>query len=546
MSESTSELTVAARILDLLGELGVQELFGLPGVHNLPFWRDLGAGRPRIVGVRHEQTTVYAADGAARASGGLGVALTTTGPGAANAAGALGEAWFSCSPVLLIASEVSSQQRKPGKSRRLLHESPDQAAIFETISKAVYRPRTPQEVAEVLPEAVALALTFPRGPVYLDVPFDVLNMPCPPIPHPAALERAGAAEAEVRDAVEAIDAAEKVVIWVGGGAVASDAGDEVANLADALGAPVITTYGGRGILPPDHASSVSYPAHEPPVADLLREADLLLGVGSDFDAISTKAWTMPRPPKLVSINVDAADAAKDYQPDALVVADARATLEVLTPLLRRRDGAWADVPALREGVRAGLIDDPRTTSPMTLVSAVETGWPDGGRIVCDMAIGAYWVNAYARVPGVRRIQCPIGWGTLGYGLPAAIGPAAANLGPTLAIVGDGGVMYGLGELATLVQENLPVTLLIVDDGGYGMLRYDQIHDGDEERGVDLARPDFAALAESFGIPSYRMDGIDDGSLRDLLTECAAAGGPRVIWLNQTLIPPRTTSPRWND
>jgi thiamine pyrophosphate-dependent acetolactate synthase large subunit-like protein len=142
-----SEPVVARRVLEAAAAAGVAHVFGLPGVHNLAFWRERGAGLPAIVGVRHEQTTVYAADGLARATGGLGVALTTTGPGAANAAGAFGEAAASGSPVLLVASEISSGLARPGVRRGVLHESRDQAAIFEPLAKAVYRPRTPADVS---------------------------------------------------------------------------------------------------------------------------------------------------------------------------------------------------------------------------------------------------------------------------------------------------------------------------------------------------------------------------------------------------------------
>ncbi|WP_432974785.1 thiamine pyrophosphate-binding protein [Dactylosporangium sp. CA-233914] len=538
--------TVAARILDALAALGVDRVFGLPGVHNLPFWRELGPGRPSIIGVRHEQATVYAADGAARASGGLGVALTTTGPGAANAAGAFGEAWSSCSPVLVIASEIPTRLRKPGSTRRVLHECRDQAAIFEPLAKAVYRPRTPQEVGAAVRDAVTTALAFPRGPVYLDIPTDVLDLPGPQIVIPPGVTRPAPTAEQIAAAAAEIDAAERVIVWAGGGAIQSGASAQVGALARRLCAPVLTTYAGRGVLPADDPYLVGLPPHEPEVAKLLESADLMVAVGSDFDGIATKNWSMPRPPRLVAVNCDPADASKDYQPDVLVVADAATALDELIPAVRARTASWApELPALRSRIRADIRADSRTTTAMELVEAVEAGWPRDGRIVNDMAIGAYWVNAYADIYGPRRIQCPIGWGTLGYALPAAIGPASDGQGPVLAIVGDGGMMFALGELATIVQERLPITVLVVDDGGYGMLRYDQIHDGDEERGVDLHGPDFAQLAASFGITAIRRDCVDAG-LGAVLAECAEAKEPRLVWLRQKLIPPRTTSPRWND
>ena len=168
----------------------------------------------------------------------------------------------------------------------------------------------------------------------------------------------------------------------------------------------------------------------------------------------------------------------------------------------------------------------------------------GATVVVDMAIPGYWYGGYAAVAGPRRLQYPIGWGTLGYALPAAVGAAAARERPVLALCGDGGFMYAVGELAVLREQGLPVTVLVVDDGGYGMLRYDQDRAGDDHQGVDLLRPDFAALAASFGIPAVTLDGLP--GLERALTDALGSRAPRMVVLRLALTPPRTTSPRWHD
>ncbi|HET7070802.1 MAG TPA: thiamine pyrophosphate-dependent enzyme, partial [Nocardioides sp.] len=165
-------------------------------------------------------------------------------------------------------------------------------------------------------------------------------------------------------------------------------------------------------------------------------------------------------------------------------------------------------------------------------------------VVVDMTIPGYWYGGYGRIPGPRRLQYPIGWGTLGSALPASVGAAALRERPVLALCGDGGFMYAVGELAVLRQENLPVTVLVVDDGGYGMLRYDQDRAGDQHRGVDLYRPDLGAVASSFGIPSAVLHGVDE--LEAALADALAAREPRMVVLPLALTPPRTTSPRWHD
>jgi acetolactate synthase-1/2/3 large subunit len=165
-------------------------------------------------------------------------------------------------------------------------------------------------------------------------------------------------------------------------------------------------------------------------------------------------------------------------------------------------------------------------------------------VVLDMAIPGYWLAGYSPVAGPRRLQYPMGWGTLGYALPAALGPATMGA-PVLAVCGDGGFMFAVGELAAIVEARLPVVVLVVDDGGYGMLRYDQVRAGDPAEGVDFARPDFVALAAAFGISAQLVTDVGR-PLAAALAAAIAAGEPRLVVLNAALTPPRTTSPRWRD
>jgi thiamine pyrophosphate-dependent acetolactate synthase large subunit-like protein len=538
----SSSPPVARRILEAFAAAGVQTVFGLPGVHNLSFWRETGPDLPRIVGVRHEQTAVYAADGLARATGGLGVALTTTGPGAANAAGAFGEAAASGTPLVMVASEVSTKLARPGVSRGILHESRDQAGIFRPLAKAVYRPRTAEDASQAIAEAIATAMTSPRGPVYVDVPTDVLSMPAPPVPRldVTTVDPDGGAVQQLRALIER---SPNIVLWVGGGAVQADAGAEVAALAERLQAPTVTTYTARGILPPDHPLLVGLPPHEPEVAELIAGADLMIAIGTDFDGMMTRNWSMPMPHALAVVNCDDVDLDKNYQPDVAVLGDARLTLRALLggDLPSRPDLAGRVID-LRNTCLDRLATDSRATAGLELLQSLRSAVPSHAVVVADMAIPGYWFGGYGRVERQRGLQYPVGWGTLGYALPASIGPAVTG-DPVLAICGDGGFMFAVGELATLAQERLPVTVLVVDDGGYGMLRYDQDHAGDEHRGVDLVRPDFAALAEAFGIQASVVAGVGE-SLAKALGDALASGEPRLVVTEAQLVPPRTTSPRW--
>jgi thiamine pyrophosphate-dependent acetolactate synthase large subunit-like protein len=542
-----SDETTAGRVLDVFAAAGVRTAFGLPGVHNLAFWDALGPGRPEIIGVRHEQTAGYAADGLSRATGGLGVALTTTGPGAANALAAFGEAAASRSAVVLLASDVPAGLKRPGRVRGLLHESRDQGAIFAPLAKAVLQPWTPEQAVAAAADAVIAALTAPRGPVYLGIPADVLGASAPmarPLREPAAVPpNLGAVET----AVALLRRTDRVVIWAGGGAVAADAGVAVTDLAWRLGAPVVTTYAARGLLGVEHPLLVDAPPHEPEVAALIGGADLLLVVGSALDGMTTRNWTMPRPPLLVRVDVDERTATDGWPADVVVLGDAALVCAALAVRIPQRP-PWADeVYRIRGTIRQRLTADPRTAEPVAFLEALETAWPADADVLCDMAVAGYWTGGYAAMPRPRRLQYPVGWGTLGYALPAAVGAAAGTHRRALAVCGDGGAAYAVAELATLAQEQLPVCVLVVDDRGYGMLRHDQVHAGRPERGVDLVGPDWLALAAAFGVAAreVRQVGTDGGAdLRAALGWAASLAGPSLLHLPGAFYPPRTTSPRW--
>ena len=539
-------LTGADLIVQGLKDAGVGLAFGLPGVHNLALWRTIGQSPMRLVGVRHEQAAAYAADGYARAGGRLGVALTTTGPGAANTLGAVGEAWASRSPILVIATDISTAVRRPGVWRGALHEATDQAALFEPVTKGALRVRDAATLRAATSEAARLALAAPQRPVYLEIPTDLLaaavaepaGVPAgPPPPPPLEDER-------LERAAALIEPSRRPLIWAGGGAVASGAGPALAALAERLVAPVIATYSGSGLLAPGHPCLVEAPPHVPEVGALWDEADLVLAVGSDFDGMMTQGWRMPGPPRLVTVNVDAEDASKAYLPDLVLEADAARTLPRLAERLAPRGGLDAlarRLSRLNAGVRAGLAQsDPEAAE---FLSVIESSLPPEAIVACDMCIPGYWLGGFHRPPAPRKLLYPLGWGTLGCAFPQALGAALADTGPVVSVSGDGGFLYAAGELATAVQERIPLTAVVADDGGYGMLRFDQEQRGDPHLGVDLATPDFTALAGAFGVRAFAASDLS-GDFGAALRRQLALDEPSLLVAPAGLRPPPTVSPRW--
>jgi thiamine pyrophosphate-dependent acetolactate synthase large subunit-like protein len=538
-----ADLAVAA-----LERAGVEVTFGLPGVHNLRLWRALNGSPIRLVGVRHEQTAAYAADGYARASGRLGVALTTTGPGAANTLAAVGEAWASRQPVLVIATDIPSTARRHGIWRGVLHEATDQAAMFAPVVKEAYRVTRPDHVGAVMTTAARMALAPPTRPVYVEIPTDLLAGEAEGAPEPPRTSPADrvpyADEAHLERALELLERSRRPLVWAGGGALQSGAGEAVARLAERLVAPLILTYSARGLVPPGHPCLVEAPPHVEQVGALWDEADVVVAIGTDFDAMMTLGWKQPQPPHLVAVNVDPADASKNYRPDVLLEADAAEATGILADRLGERGGLDSLARRVRElvkAVRAELTEsDPEA---MTFLNAIEKALPPDAVLVSDMCIPGYWLGGFHRTAAPRKLSYPLGWGTLGCAFPQGLGAALAGTGPAVSISGDGGFLYACGELAAAKQEKIPLTAVIVDDGGYGMIRFDQDRHGDPREGVDLVNPDFVALAKSFGIRADHVDGLGEHFAMALRGHVALRE-PTVLVASAALAPPPNVSPRW--
>jgi acetolactate synthase-1/2/3 large subunit len=228
----------------------------------------------------------------------------------------------------------------------------------------------------------------------------------------------------------------------------------------------------------------------------------------------------------------------------MLTGDARAVGAALAERLPERDDLGPLVERLesvRSSARASLEQE--HPAELQFLDTFAGAVPSDAVVVADMCIPGYWLAAMHPVAAPRKLAYPMGWGTLGYGFPLAIGAALAGTGPVVCVCGDGGFLYACGELATVAQERIPLTIVIVDDGGYGMLRFDQRHSGDPTFGVDLVSPDFAAMSASFGVEAETVEGLGD-EFAAALTRHVEIDAPSVIVASAALDPPPTTSPRW--
>jgi len=521
-------------VIDTLEALGAEAAFGVPGVHALAMWDALRASQVRAVVTRTELAAGFAADGHARSTSRPAPLLLSTGPGALNSLTALMEAASAHVPVLAISSQIPRDLI--GRGRGYLHELEDQRAVFAPLVKHAARAESVDAISDLLVEAWRVALTPPSGPVYLEIPFDVLRSETVhPGARPGAIEspRPVARRDALETAAELLSGAQRPVIWAGGGVVRSEARAELRDVAERLDAPVATTYMGKGALPDDHPLAVGCGCDEAAFQELLSSADVLLCVGTELGAETTAQYELRPSGQLIHLDAAAERIGATY-PALALVGDAKATLAALAELIdaRRPGDARARVAEARARIRAGLEAQDRDTE-LEMLAAIERSLPPTAITAWDMTILSYWAAPHLRLVGDQQFLYPLGSGTLGYAWPAAIGASIAHPErPTLAVVGDGGLHYALGELASARQHDVSAKLLVIDDGGYGILREYQRSAYGETTAVDLVQPDFTGLAEAFGMPV--RSGAPE-SLEENLGWAFSVPGPAMVIVKGRLI-----------
>jgi len=536
-------MTGAEALVAQLEELGVEVVFGIPGVHNLAIFDALRRTAIRTIVVRHEQTAGYAADGYARATGKLGVCVTTTGPGAANAAAAMGEARASRSPVLHISTQVESRILEGKTGHFSLHESPRQAELMAAVCNWSARVSRPEAIASMVARGAQEAFAGRRGPAFVEIPHDFLAAPVAKASRavPASRRVPKPRANEIARGAKTLNASKSPVVWAGGGVISAGASEELVAVAELLDAPIVTTFSGKGAIPRDHPLALALPPHQPEVTKLIAGSDALLAVGTDFDAMNTQGWRLRLPRPRVVINVTSEDLRRNYAADVAIESDARAALAVLRDALetKKRNGARR-VTQVRTAALKSLRASREFRKPLAFVERLRETIPNDAMVVADMAIPGYWAAAYFPAAGPRTFAYPLGWGTLGFALPAAVGAAAAGRS-TVVIAGDAGFLFAPGELATAVQEQLDLAIIVVNDRGYGMLRFDEDERFDERFDVDLETPDFVALAKSFGAKARKTT---EAAVGKDLAWAIKQKGPALLELDAEWAPPLTTSPRW--
>ncbi|HEY9064289.1 MAG TPA: 5-guanidino-2-oxopentanoate decarboxylase [Burkholderiaceae bacterium] len=525
-------------LVELLAGYGVECIFGIPGVHTVELYRGVARSGLRHITPRHEQGAGFAADGYARVSGKPGVCFIITGPGMTNILTAMAQAYADSIPMLVISSVNARAQL--GRGLGCLHELPSQRALVEGVAAFSHTLMSADALPEVLARAFAVFGSSRPRPVHIEIPLDVIVARADHLRGAVVPAAALAAPAlvDVEHAAALLARAQRPLILAGGGA--QRGGAALDRVARALTAPTLLTINAKGLLGRAHPLLAGSIQSTHAGRALVREADVVLAVGTelgetDYDTVFDGGFEIPG--TLIRVDIDPAQLARHHRPQLAIAADAAATLAALAPALEARkrvpadDASWGAERAQRARRDARAEFDAPTMRIAALIDLIAKQLPDA-IFVGDSTQTVYAGNLAFDADAPRRwFNSSTGYGTLGYGLPAALGAQLAAPGtPVVALVGDGGLLFTLSELACAVEERLPVIVLLWNNRGYGEIKKYMLRHDVATIGVDLVTPDYLAIARGFGCAAERV--ANESELAAALARQHGRDGPCLIEIDE--------------
>ena len=507
------KLTGAQVVWESLVREGVDTVFGISGGAVIHLYHALPDYPIHHVLTRHEQGAAHAADGYARATGRVGVCVATSGPGATNLVTGLATALMDSSPVVAITGQVATSILGTDAFQEV-----DITAITLPVTKHNYLVTDVAELATVLKEAFHIARTGRPGPVLVDIAKDVQAAQvdyCYPdrVSLPGYRLPSGDLSSAARQAAEMINAADRPLVIAGHGVILANAEDELLRLVDGAQIPAVTTLLGIGALPETHPLCLGMAGmHGEAYANLaLSEADLILTLGSRFDdRLTGPVDQFARQARIIQVDLDPVEINKNIPVDLAMEADLQQALQALLPLVQRVDRpAWLErildwrADSAGRDIVAQETDD---LLPQFVIRQLWHATQGEALIVSDVGQNQMWEAQYFVHHRRRALLTSGGLGTMGFALPAAIGAqlACPDL-PVWVTVGDGGFQMNIQELATVVQEKLPIKIAVLNNGYLGMVRqWQQLFFEGRYSGTPLLGPDFARVAEAYGIPALTV------------------------------------------
>jgi acetolactate synthase-1/2/3 large subunit len=538
--------TGAHALMDSLCRHGVKHIFGYPGGAILPIYDELyrfeAKGELQHILVRHEQGAAHAADGYARATGKVGVCFGTSGPGATNLVTGIATAHMDSIPMVIITGQVP----RDAIGSDAFQET-DIYGITLPIVKHSYVARHARDISWIIAEAFYIASTGRPGPVLVDIPKDVGLEQCEYVPvNPGAVKLSGYRPTvkgnprQINAAVELISEARKPLLYVGGGAILSNAHAQIKELAERFQLPVTTTLMGLGAFDEHNPLSVGMLGmHGTAYANFaVSECDLLIAVGARFDdRVTGKLDEFASHAKVIHVDIDPAEVGKNRRPDVPIVGDVRQVLEQILQRAKELDLPVKDtlthnwlvkINTWKEDYPLQVPHPEDSISPQEVIVEVGHQAPDA-YYTTDVGQHQMWAAQFLKT-GPNRWISSAGLGTMGFGLPAAMGAKVAVPDEeVICISGDASFQMNLQELATLAQYNIKAKIVIINNGWQGMVRqWQETFYGERysSSNMETGMPDFALLAKAFGIKGMVVH--DRHELSDAITEMLAHDGPVLL------------------
>ena len=529
------KITGADIVLESLKKIGIDTVFGYPGGVVLPLY-DRWPSHPEVrhILVRHEQGAGHAAEGYAKASGRLGCALATSGPGATNLVTAITDAMMDSIPVLFITGNVA---------RNLLgrdgFQEADITGITMPITKHNYLVMRAEDIAPTFAEAAYIATTGRPGPVHIDIPKDVFIEEAD-FEWPEQISIRGyepfpsVNEDEIKNAVQLIRRAERPIIFAGHGIIQADASKELMEFAEKSGTPVLNTLLGLGSIPQDHVLSYgmmgmhgSYWANH-----AASNADLIIGLGMRMDDRALGRFADLNPTaNVIHVDIDPAEHNKNIITTTPIVGNVREVLKILItqfePLSHTDWIHWID-ELRRDHKDSFKVPEVDELTPQYIESRIAEKIGNEGVVVTGVGQHQMWAAQLMNISRPRQLITSGGLGTMGFEVPAALGAQVAEPNRTVwTICGDGGFQMTNQEIATMIDENLPVKMAIMNNGFLGMVRqWQELFYGNNYVSVNMSQPDFVKLGEAYGIKSLRVS--HKSEVDDVIIEANNHPGPVLI------------------
>ncbi len=523
-----NQRTCGEAIVALLEAYGVDTVFGIPGVHTLELYRGLVNSPIRHVLPRHEQGAGFMADGYARSTGKPGVCFLITGPGVTNAATAIAQAYSDSVPMLVISSVNPASTL--GRGLGELHELADQQRLMSACTAFSETLTHPDAFPALLARAFAIFQSGRPRPVHIEVPIDVFEKRvdgdwlAAQIPPKIACD-----PEEISDAVSLLESAKNPVLIVGGGA--REAGSAILDIAEKLGAPVATSVAGIGIFPASHGLSLGPTLISEATRGLICSADVVLAVGTELATTDTWGTRYEFSGKLIRLDVDPVQFDNGQKADLALHGDARITLESIAEVLQT-----VATPARRQTAETAVsiamqnFDQSLTAGDLqrkTVFEVIAAAAPPDAIFTADMTQIAYTAHSVFRSDLPGRFFYPQGYGTLGYGMPAALGvKLGAPQRTVIALVGDGGFLYTLQEMATAVDENISIVLVLWNNNSLEQIREGFVGRGIPPIAVSPKNPDFQKIAEGFGWHTALV--ANHADIGPAIGAALASGGPAMV------------------